>query len=194
MPICSSKTFELIPLELSDSGIEPDDGAGRLKVILSEESANVLEKVHSLKRWEVAPPMSRGYRGPAQPAEKADVPKAKGVSTKKKNKKDKKNKKTVKFHIKKPKVDPGKSKGKIVLQVEDCTDKSIRRTNEGREAVRSLLAVLLETYDKCFPQSPLFGSDGKLRMTFKGADKFTWQMIQNHGPKAMEALSLACIM
>ena len=158
-----------------------------MKITLSEDSASVLEKVPTLKKWSVSPPMTRGARAAAQKASEAagaaaaaaEAPKNKGKKTKLK---------TLKMHVKHPKEKKDK-KSKPVIPIGDHTADSIRRNSKGKAAVVDLMTAIIEADEKTFPASPAFHvTEGFCRMDFEGAKDITRAMVIENAPKAFESM------
>lgn len=47
---------------MRSSGTEPDEGDGKVQLLLSESSGELLSKVDGVKRWRVQPTMVRGWK------------------------------------------------------------------------------------------------------------------------------------
>ena len=158
-----------------------------MKITLSEASAAVLEKVPTLKKWAVNPPMARGARAAAQKASEAEEgPKNKGTGKKTSHK-------ILKLHVKHPKQKKDKKSKppKPVILIGDHTADSIRRTGKGRAAVSDLITAIIEADQKSFPASPAFNAaEGFCRMDFEGARDITQTMVTEHAPKAFESMCL----
>ena len=169
-------------------GIQPSHGDGEVRVRLSPDSAQVLDKVATLKKWSVAPPMTRGSKAAAAslPNEKEDTV---DHLPPKKEKKSKKSKKALKMHVKKPKLSAPKPV-KDAVNVDGLDESSIRRTPQGREAVKLIMNSLLKLDEKSFGSAPVFSPEGKCRMKFEGAELVSWQDLLDSSPMAFETLRL----
>lgn len=142
------------------------DGDGKCTVTLTAASARVLEKVPGLQKWKVSPPMSRGSKMP--PAVNAN-PKAKAV-------------KIPKAKSKKPQ--------KIIISAGEVTENDIRRTKQGRDAIRSFMKQLLELDDHFNGTTPVFDfkEGGVCRMQFPGAEKMKWEELLEKSPLCFESM------
>ena len=180
-------------------GKQPLDGDGKVKVTLSEESSDVLAKVPDLKKWRVAPTMTRGSRA----AYKDQIERAKAhmgtmqvkMQKKLKAKKDsvKKNqkaeKKAEKKKLKKQEKKEAKAKSKLAdLSTEDLSAAHFRRTSAGRAAIKLLMTELHALDCKQFGQSPCFDGSGHCRLKMDGASTVTWDEIHATSPAVMESM------
>ena len=190
------------------AGVEPDAGDGRVLITLSESSAEVLTKVDGIKRWRVQPTMVRGSRSTqGVPVPRVGVSqrlKGRSRKTKAKSAKAKKNAQAG------PKSKHGKvtgtgkgimqkgtkktvHKGAAIPEVKapgDITVDDIRRSDDGREAIKLLVQELYEIDMEKNPASPVFDAAGHCRMKFEGASDYTWQCLLDAAPQAMESLLL----
>ena len=146
-------------------GDHPQDGDGRLKVVLTSESAEVLEKVPGLQRWHVGPPMTRGSKS-VTVAAKAK-PKAKAIHVKAKTKKEK------------PTVEEHEPK-----------ETDIKRSKAGRRVIENIMYGILELDDKTYPLVPAFDyqDNGKCRLKFEGADTLSWEIIKDSAADCFECM------
>lgn len=151
-------------------------------ITLSDASAEVLERVPNLKRWTVAPPMTRGSKAVMQ-GSKPDVDQATKSLPKAKAKT-----KPINMHVKKPRMKTKTSKAKVVLPTGDHTAESIRRTASGRSAIIDLMQDLMDEDSKAFPGYPCFNGDGFCKLNFEAANKFSREMLRDGAPKAFETL------
>ena len=175
------------------SGEQPSKGHGQVKLSLTEASGDVLAKVVDLKRWQVAPTMTRGSGGgsktfgpvQAKPKAKKPEPKAKSVPQKTEAAKG------VTQTIKKTR----REKARVAkLETSEVGMDDIRRTIDGRRAVQRLMEDLMRLDQQIFPQAPAFeaGPEGACRLSFDGARKFTKQIVVDASGKAFECMYLAC--
>ena len=186
---------------LAYSGVQPLYGDGRMKVVISEESADVLTRVEGMKRWSVAPTMTRGAKKLGAAASKASVQdmKIKPSSPAKKQKskdktkdskqKDKKQKDKTKVA---KKIKKTKAPKVLLLETDEPTPASFRRNNDGRAAVLSMMETLNDLDQKMFSRAPAFGQDGHCRLNFPDAKEFTWDEIKQHAVRTMEFMRLTC--
>lgn len=171
----------------------PTSGDGRVRVRLSPASADILEKVPNLQRWQVATTMTRGSKA-SDKTLNADVapgngPVAPGKGLKKTEKSTKKEKSIVqvaKRHLKKKTIKPAKP----TVPVEEHGPDSIRRNNNGRVVVQELLTEILDLDEKSFEAHPAFRPSGELLMQLEGANTIKRQDIIHHAPKAFETMYL----
>eukprot|EP00438_Fugacium_kawagutii_P008763 Skav206806 [mRNA] locus=scaffold1990:253368:261683:- [translate_table: standard] len=165
-------------------GEYPDRGDGQVRITLSSASSDVLSRVSNLRRWNVAPPMTRGSKAVVQEAVTDPV-----VPQKKNGKnKDNGKGKVVKLHVKKPKIKAG-APAKPTVPVGEHTADSIRRNNNGRAAVVDLVADLIDTDSKIYASAPAFNTtNGACLFRFEGGHKITQQMIMDAAPLALEAM------
>ena len=146
-------------------GDHPQDGDGRLKVVLTSESAEVLEKVPGLQRWHVGPPMTRGSKTVSAAAKPKPKPKANHVKGKAK-------------------------KEKPTVEEQELKETDIKRSKAGRKVIEDIMCGLLELDDKTFPLVPAFdyNNNGKCRLKFEGADTLTWEVIKESAPECFECM------
>lgn len=154
-----------------------------MKITLSSASADVLARVSSLRRWSVAPTMTRGSKAVGQEL----TPDLLVTENKAGKNKEKGNGKVVKMHIKKPKIKAA-APSKPVVAVGDISAENIRRNNNGRAAVLELMNELMELDEQTFPSAPAFDPEGICKMPFEGAKNIKKQMIVDAAPMAFEAM------
>eukprot|EP00438_Fugacium_kawagutii_P028424 Skav221014 [mRNA] locus=scaffold2350:235252:241894:- [translate_table: standard] len=166
-----------------DSRDIPADGDGNVKITLTPESAEVLEKVPSLRKWDVKAPMTRGV--PVTPAA-AD---AKVHTASAAGQRPRKASKAVNLHVKKPLLKK-KTPSKPEVPVSDYSHASIRKNTRGRAAVQDLVQSMITLDEAVHPESLLFNDQGKCRMTFPGAQGVFKQALVEASPGAFEAMQL----
>ena len=163
-------------------GTQPKAGDGDVKIVLTPEGQGVLEKVPALKRWSVAPPMTRGSKNLAEKAanskkntagNKKQKPKVKIPKRVKKGKKDKKDKK----HKRKP-----------VAETSELNEASFRRHERGRDCIRAFMRDLFQQDENAFASAPAFDAEGFCRMKFEGAKDITWCQVLESSPLALEQM------
>eukprot|EP00435_Cladocopium_sp_Y103_P038496 s1840_g10.t1 len=144
--------------------VHPEDGDGQLKVVLTSESAEVLEKVPGLQRWHVGPPMTRGSKSLSVAPKAKAKPKASHVRPKKKE--------------------------KPTVEETEPTEADIKRTKAGRKAIQDIMNNLIELDDKINPTVPAFDYKdfGKCRLKFEGASTLTWDILLEAAPDSFECM------
>ena len=174
--------------------MQPSNGAGKMKVILTPESGEVLNRVGGIKKWLVMPTMTRGARkmgGPLHCNAAAAKSKAKAAKATPKGSAAKALK--ISKMVKKKKKDKKAKVPKVVsLSVGEITDTSFRRNVAGRQSVTVMIKKLYESDQQAFPSAPVFAADGSCRMKFPGASEFKWDEIVESAPKAVENMPLVC--
>lgn len=167
-------------------GEHPRDGGGDVRVVLTNESVGILAKIPSMTRWNVPPTMTRGAAAAAAKSQQ---------TTKKTRKKPSKGKRVAKRKaIKKgPKPQKEKKKKQKTLETVDSsevTEACFRRTPLGRSAIKGQMLALRQLDQTTFPHASTFGDDGKCRLKFQGASKFTWDDVLNNAAGAFEHMYL----
>ena len=154
-----------------------------MKIILTDESADVLARVEGMRRWSVAPTMTRGAKKAAVQATQKAKP-SKGKLMKDAEKETKTDKKKSKKPAT-PKV--------IKLDVQEISQKSFRRHNSGRENISFMIKKLHELDIQTFGKTPAFDPFGVCRLRFEGAEGFKVDEILENAPKAIEFLHLSLL-
>ena len=154
----------------------PSHGDGEVHVVLSKASAVALQHVSLLRRWSVAPPMTRGANAKqaAGGSKKlvAPVPlKPKKFQPRKVNKKRK-----------------GETAKPEVVHPAEMDQSWFRRTSAGRENILGQMHEIYELDQKIFSSAPAFSLDGHCRAKFPGADQFTWNQILEASPRTIETM------
>ena len=163
------------------------DGSGQVKIRLSEASGDVLTKAGALKRWQVQPPMTRGAKA-AQTSDNKDTGKPSTTAKPKQ-----KTGKPINLHVKQARAQK-KANSKPKIAVADLSASSIRRTTEGRDAVKTVMNALMEVDDEIFSQAPSFDTEGNCRLKFENASDFTREKLLENAPGCFEDLYLVCIL
>ena len=70
----------------------------------------------------------------------------------------------------------------------EVTEKDIRKTPEGREAIQNLVQDLYETDCEQFPKSPAFDEAGMCRCGFENASTFAWTEMLAASGEMLEAM------
>ena len=151
----------------------PEDGAGEVKVVLTQESALVLPKIPEMRRWQVQPTMTRGAKAAAKKfAEMKEVkPKAKSGPTSK---------------VRKHRTKKDAKISQVMPLLDEENPSMFRRTPQGRERIRMMMEDLLKLDQKVFPKSPVFDEEGTCRMKFQGADMYNWSGVLDNAGGAFE--------
>ena len=181
-------------------GNEPDEGDGKVSLVLSESSGELLSKVDGVKRWRVQPTMVRGWKKTnAVPLHvgkgiKSKLRRSKRVaqSRKAKGSKTQKEQKEQKEDGNASQTQNKKKSGHIpqVKTAADVTADDIRRSVDGHEAIRMVVQDIYEIDLKSFPSNPVFDAQGRCRMKFEGASSYTWSEVLQASPEAFEAMHL----
>ena len=167
------------------AGQAPASGGGEVQVLLTQDSADAVQRVGQVKRWTVGPTMTRGAKAAQKLArpKKAAAPKAK-VFVKRTLLKKKQ-----KIHPPLKLEEPAKKKPD--LDNPEPSENMYRRTAAGRAVIQIQMQILFDLDAETFKSKPTFSADGKCRMAFQGASAFTKAMILEHSAQAMERMSLA---
>lgn len=163
--------------------------------MLSEASAAVLSKVETMRKWKVAPPMTRGSHATST----EDILGAPKRGRKKKTKVLKE--KSRKIHTKKAKKKLRRTKAKKSAEETmmeskkpkvhtELTEASFRRNRDGRAAVMLAMQELYELDNHENPNYPCFNDLGFCRLKFDGAEKLKWEDMLDASPKALECMHL----
>ena len=156
--------------------MEPD---AEVRIILSPASADMLDKIPGVSKWGVAPPMTRGSKAcksGAASLKKLHAPVA--AASKPKVRRVRKGTLKVKKTVTKA-AEP-------TLEAADVGPSSFRRTQAGREIIKSQMEELMALDQKAFENSPAFTMEGKCRMKFDGADKVMWKDLLEASGRAFE--------
>ena len=175
-------------------GEEPEAGDGKMKITLSQESADMLVLLEEMRKWRVQPTMTRGAN--SVKTKPTHVKSFVGVDVKKKRRrgmkvkkelKEKKEKKKKKKHIP---ANSTKDNVQEIKAADDIEEKDIRRGPGGQANIRILVQDLYDTDRQLFPKNPCFDEHGKCRMSFQGASLRTWEEILDASPATMESMYL----
>ena len=158
-----------------------------MKIVLTAESADVLARVEGMRRWAVAPTMTRGAKKAALLANQNAKPnKGKGsgkgmkVSEKSTDETEKKEPKDEKKKEKK-----SKSAKVLKLDVQEISQQSFRRQTAGRENIGFMMKKIHEL------DTQVFDPFGVCRLKFEGSEEFRVYEIMENAPKAIEFLHLS---
>ena len=156
---------------------------GKMKIYLSERSAEALTKMQDMETWTVQPTMIRGRKALIDETEPCEPTVADAL----KRKHHLKQKKTAKPQLK-PKpanVSPG-AEGE--LSDGDGVTQYFDRTKKGRAALQKALKKLYLLDLEKFVNHPLFDPDGKCLM--QNLNDITWPEIFNNIAGCMESTPL----
>jgi len=181
---------------MRSSGTEPDEGDGKVRLLLSESSGELLSKVDGVKRWRVQPTMVRGWKKtnsiPLHVGKGCIKSKLKrGTHASKKGLKSKKETQDEDETLSKTKKKKADSHIPQVKTASDVTADDIRRSVDGHEAIKLVFQEIYEIDAKTFPSNPVFDSQGCCRLKFEGASSFTWSEVLKASPLALEAMHLS---
>ena len=188
---------------IPDPGDFPQKGSEDVKIVLTDASLDILARVPELKRWKVAPPMTRGVKSAKAVAPKAVVKprrsvkitkekkevegfrarRLRGRKLKKLSKQEKKEKKE-----KKKKSNRDKTKAKMEDSTGEMHERSFGRDEAGRENIQTEMKQLHDLYCQAFPSRPAFNADGKLRLNFPGAENFSFKEMIHASGHAFQAM------
>ena len=133
----------------------------------------MLHKLDDLELWTVGHPMQRGQQkvlgGAAH--EKPDFSGAKDPVKEKTTKR----------------------KRKDVLDVSAIGPDELRRSSQGREAIKLLMKNLNMLDEAVFPNEPMFDPNGVCRLNLPGAAKCKWQDLLDIAPDTIECLHLGML-
>eukprot|EP00435_Cladocopium_sp_Y103_P032820 s4175_g8.t1 len=155
---------------------EPKHGDGKMKIILSDASADALSRVQGMKQWRVGPTMTRGSNKaldelPAPPKPDVKKRKAKAAAKPAATKESKE---------KKPK------KAEPAISLDMGPDAFARKHPSRPQACKDFLEELLRIDKAAFHGVPLFNAEGVCRMKFDGAEKVTLSEVSRLAPNALE--------
>lgn len=171
---CSAKSLayvlrleSLVAILDVERSVEPLSPNGSYKIVLTEQSASVLDKVEELELWTVGHTMQRGQQKVV-----GDGLDFTGSS-----------KKPAAKAKRKPSQKP-------TFEFEEVTADSIRRNAAGRAAIQQLIRQLLALDGASFKESPMFDLDGACRLEMAGASSFTSEDLVLISPKVLECTCL----
>lgn len=160
-----------------------------MEIVLSEASAEALNRVEGMRRWHVGPTMTRGSKNNPD-----DLPKA--MST---DKQDAKPKAKAATRSKFSKLSSKKSKKqKKAAQADapvdlDFGETAFGRKNPGRFAsMRAMVEEILRLDEQAYGSIPLFTKDGgQCRMKFEGSHLVTLTDFKEQCAHALDTMFLA---
>lgn len=155
-----------------------------MKIVLSEASADVLARVEGMRRWYVAPTMTRGSKKMGDNSTQKKPEKNKGQPKAKTSLVLKKTKKRIR-KSKAPKVS--------TLSIGEITSESFRGNVAGRNCITLFMEKIYSLDVKVFGMAPAFAENEICRLKFPGAGEFKWPEILEIAPKDIEFMYPACI-
>lgn len=155
-----------------------------MEITLTKEAGDVLALMEGIKKWRVQPTMVRGAK---QVSESYNLKKELAMKWKQ-----------VKKNTNKAPAKASKTKSKKIVPElkapQEHTAEEIRRTEDKRLVIQTLLQDLYELDLSLFPQHLVFhAGGGACRMKFPGASRFKWKDVLENSGHAMEAMHLSNI-
>lgn len=160
-----------------------------MKICLTQQSVEVLEKACTIQKWKVNPPMSkRGCKPSVSDQKVQSEQKQAKVKTSKTSSKNK----PIQHHFKKPKLVKDKP-AKSAPPAGTFDETTIRKGKNGHQVIKEVMGKLLQADEKTFGGNPAFTPEGMCRLPVEGAKLISWEAIVDAAPLAFESMYLGVL-